>query len=73
MGAQVIEKVLEIARKRLEGYERQVTLVHGDFSRIDELLSGLDLGPVNGVLADLGVDALDDTGVYVLALRLGWS
>jgi len=51
-------QALEIARKRLEGYERQVTLVHGDFSRIDELLSELDLGPVNGVLADLGVSSL---------------
>ena len=36
-------QALEIARERLKDYERQVTLVQADFSRIDEVVRELDL------------------------------
>ncbi|MBI3670182.1 MAG: 16S rRNA (cytosine(1402)-N(4))-methyltransferase RsmH, partial [Acidobacteria bacterium] len=51
-------RALEIARERLRAYERQVILVHANFSRIDEVARGLKLPPADGVLADLGVSSL---------------
>ncbi len=51
-------RALEVARERLREYERQVLLVHANFSRIDEIARGLKLRPVDGVLADLGVSSL---------------
>jgi 16S rRNA (cytosine1402-N4)-methyltransferase len=49
---------LEIARERLKGYEEKIVLVQADFSRIDEVARELDLPPLNGILADLGVSSL---------------
>jgi 16S rRNA (cytosine1402-N4)-methyltransferase len=49
---------LEIARERLKAYEGKVTLVQADFSRIDEVARELNLPPLNGILADLGVSSL---------------
>jgi 16S rRNA (cytosine1402-N4)-methyltransferase len=51
-------EALEIARERLRAYERQVTLVQTEFSRIDEVLQANGLAPVDGVVADLGVSSL---------------
>jgi len=51
-------RALDVARERLREYERQVLLVHANFSRIDEIARGLKLRPVDGVLADLGVSSL---------------
>jgi 16S rRNA (cytosine1402-N4)-methyltransferase len=51
-------RALDIARERLKPYERQVILVHANFSRIDEVARGLKLPPLDGVLADLGVSSL---------------
>ncbi len=51
-------RALEIARERLRAYERQVILVHANFSRVDEVARGLKLPPADGVLADLGVSSL---------------
>ncbi len=51
-------RALEIARERLRAYERQVILVHANFSKIDEVARGLNLPPADGVLADLGVSSL---------------
>ena len=51
-------RALEVARERLKPYERQVILVHTNFSRIDEVARGLKLPPVDGVVADLGVSSL---------------
>jgi 16S rRNA (cytosine1402-N4)-methyltransferase len=48
-------RALDIARERLKPYERQVILVHANFSRIDEVARGLKLPPLDGALADLGV------------------
>jgi 16S rRNA (cytosine1402-N4)-methyltransferase len=49
---------LEIARERLKEYEEKVVLVQADFSRIDEVARDLNLPPLNGILADLGVSSL---------------
>ncbi len=51
-------RALDIARERLRDYERQVILVHANFSRIEEIARGLKLPPADGVLADLGVSTL---------------
>jgi 16S rRNA (cytosine1402-N4)-methyltransferase len=65
-------RALEIARKRLEEYEKRVTLVQADFSSIDEVVNGLGAGPVHGVLADLGVSSLQlDTAERGFSFRLG--
>jgi 16S rRNA (cytosine1402-N4)-methyltransferase len=65
-------RAMEIARKRLEEYEKRVTLVQADFSSIDEVVTGLGAGPVHGVLADLGVSSLQlDTAERGFSFRLG--
>ena len=65
-------RALEVARKRLEEYEKRVTLVQADFSSIDEVMNGLGAGPVHGVLADLGVSSLQlDTAERGFSFRLG--
>jgi 16S rRNA (cytosine1402-N4)-methyltransferase len=51
-------RALEIARERLRQHEGQVTLVHANFSMIDEVARGLRLPPVDGIVADLGVSSL---------------
>ena len=51
-------RALDIARERLKPFERQVILVHANFSRIDEVARGLKLPPLDGVVADLGVSSL---------------
>ena len=51
-------QALEIARERLKGFERLVTLVHSSFSTVDEVVRELDLPLLDGVLADLGVSSL---------------
>ncbi len=51
-------RALDIARERLRPYERQVILVHSNFSRIEQIVRGLKMPPADGVLADLGVSSL---------------
>jgi 16S rRNA (cytosine1402-N4)-methyltransferase len=51
-------QALEIARDRLKDYERMMTLVHANFSRVDEVVRELNLPLLDGVLADLGVSSL---------------
>jgi len=51
-------QALEIARERLKGFERLVTLVHANFSRVDEVVRELGIPLLDGVLADLGVSSL---------------
>ncbi len=51
-------RALDIARERLGEYEKQVILVHSNFSRIEEIARGLKLPPADGVLADLGISTL---------------
>ncbi|HVA17231.1 MAG TPA: 16S rRNA (cytosine(1402)-N(4))-methyltransferase RsmH, partial [Candidatus Dormibacteraeota bacterium] len=52
-------QALEVARERLKEFGERVTLMHREFSKIDEVLSGLKLVAVNGVIADLGVSSLE--------------
>jgi 16S rRNA (cytosine1402-N4)-methyltransferase len=51
-------QALELARERLKGAGKKVTLVHGAFSRIAEVVHELGIPPVDGVLADLGVSSM---------------
>jgi len=51
-------QALEIARERLKEFEGNIVLVQADFSRIDEVARELNLAPLNGILADLGVSSL---------------
>ena len=53
---------LQAAQKRLQPYEDRVTLVHGNFCDIADILRQLEIPGVDGVLLDLGVSSpqLDD-------------
>src|SRR5688572_2038646 len=46
------------ARKTLEPYADRVELVHTDYRRLAEVLEARGVGPVAGILADLGVSSL---------------
>jgi len=62
---------LEIARERLKKYGGRVVLVQADFSRIDEVAQEMNLPPLNGLLADLGVSSLQlDTAERGFSFRL---
>ncbi len=65
-------RALELARERLRAYERQVILVHANFSRIEEIARALKLPPADGVLADLGVSSLQlDSAERGFSFRYG--
>lgn len=55
---------IEAARERLAGYKDHVTLVHGNFCNLGEILSSLHVDKVDGMLFDLGVSSpqLDEAG-----------
>jgi 16S rRNA (cytosine1402-N4)-methyltransferase len=52
-------QAIEIARERLKEFEDKVTLVHAEFSRIGEVAANLNLPPVDGIVADLGISTLE--------------
>ena len=52
-------KALEIARERLKPYEEKVVLVQAEFSKIGEVAENMQLPPLDGVLADLGISSLE--------------
>jgi 16S rRNA (cytosine1402-N4)-methyltransferase len=52
-------RALEIARERLKHYEEKVVLVHAEFSTIGDVVAKLNLPPLDGVIADLGVSSLE--------------
>src|SRR5579862_117927 len=52
-------RALEIARERLKQYQEKVVLVHAEFSKIGEVAGNLNLPPLDGVLADLGISSLE--------------
>ena len=56
------QTAIDAARERLAGYMDRVTLVHGNFQQLDEILRELDLPGADGMLFDLGVSSpqLDD-------------
>lgn len=49
--------ILEFARHKLEKYAGKFTLCHGAFVDICEILRERNIGPVNGVLMDIGVSS----------------
>jgi len=51
-------EALAHAAVRLEGYTERVTLIHGSFAVLPGLLASVNVGPVHGVLLDLGVSSL---------------
>jgi len=51
-------QALELARGRLKGFAEKVMLVQSPFSRIAEVARELEIPPVDGVLADLGVSSM---------------
>ena len=56
------QAALDAAPIRLEGHMDKVTLVRGNFAEMDELLKGIGVHKVDGILLDLGVSSpqLDD-------------
>jgi 16S rRNA (cytosine1402-N4)-methyltransferase len=52
-------RALEIARERLGPHERQVILVHAEFSRIGEVAAANQLPLFDGIIADLGISSLE--------------
>jgi 16S rRNA (cytosine1402-N4)-methyltransferase len=52
-------QALEIARERLKPYAEKVVLVHAEFSKIGEVAGSLNLPPLDGVIADLGISSLE--------------
>ncbi|MDY4709084.1 MAG: 16S rRNA (cytosine(1402)-N(4))-methyltransferase RsmH [Eubacteriales bacterium] len=56
----VIDKdadAIEFASERLKAYKDKVTFVHDDFKNIKNILDGLNISGIDGVLADLGVSS----------------
>jgi 16S rRNA (cytosine1402-N4)-methyltransferase len=55
---------LRSAGERLKPYEKNVTLVHSNFSQIAQVLQSCNISGVDGILLDLGVSSpqLDDAG-----------
>lgn len=56
------DAALKAAETRLAPWMDRVTLVHSNFDRVDEILDGLGISGVDGMLFDLGVSSpqLDD-------------
>jgi 16S rRNA (cytosine1402-N4)-methyltransferase len=52
-------QALAIAGERLKEFGERVTLVHAEFSRIGEVAANLNLPPVDGLIADLGISTLE--------------
>ncbi len=51
------EESLKVARERLKQYAEKVTLIHGGFEELDALIPPLALGPISGILFDLGMSS----------------
>jgi len=63
IGIDLDENALDYAKKTLESFEHQVMLKHGNFAKIGNILSTLEISQVDGILLDLGVSSHQiDTG-----------
>jgi len=49
---------IELAREQLRAYEHQLTLVHGNFADLPNLLRQQELTVVDGIVADLGLSQM---------------
>lgn len=54
IGVDADREALSMAQRRLGKFGKRVTLIHGNFADLLELLRDREVGPVNGVLFDLG-------------------
>jgi 16S rRNA (cytosine1402-N4)-methyltransferase len=52
-------QALAIARERLGPHERQVTLVHAEFSQLGDVAAANNFPPFDGIIADLGISTLE--------------
>lgn len=50
-------EALTAARHRLKPYQERVTLVHSNFSNLAQILAEHQVGPVDGILMDIGVSS----------------
>jgi 16S rRNA (cytosine1402-N4)-methyltransferase len=57
IGCDQDQDALDYAQKRLAGFEDAFLPVRGNFRDIDQILEGLGIGSVNGILLDLGVSS----------------
>jgi len=51
-------EALDRSRRRLQGYAERITFVHAVYDELPEVLAGLGLRAVQGVLFDLGVSSM---------------
>ncbi len=51
------EQSLEIAKDRLKEFGKRVTLLKGGYEDIDKIVGSLSLGPISGILFDLGMSS----------------
>ena len=49
---------IEIAKKTLKGYEKQVTIVNDNFKNFDRILDSLNIDKTDGFLLDLGISSM---------------
>jgi len=52
------EQALDIARERLSDWADRITLVHAVYDELPDVLADLGIGPIQGILFDLGVSSM---------------
>jgi 16S rRNA (cytosine1402-N4)-methyltransferase len=57
IGIDTDQEAIEEAAKRLAPYKNRTILVKGNFADMDTILTGMDIGKVDGILLDLGVSS----------------
>jgi len=58
IGVDVDPQVIALAKENLRPYGDRVSLIHGNFADLDQILSQQDISEVDGALMDLGVSSL---------------
>jgi len=51
------EEALNFSRQRLSVYKERMSLVHGEFAHVNDILADLSVGRIDGFLLDLGVSS----------------
>ncbi len=57
IGIDCDKNTLQIARERLNAFETNIHLVHGNFRNLDTILDNLNIEKIDGALFDLGVSS----------------